>query len=605
MSKKDYKQGMADAMEAYESFGEKQEAATRRVAQEIGQTAKKVDQLGEKIGEVTDYIMDRERAELYRLNTPVDIADLDDAEKRVLLAVLYQLTADEDEVTEEQQNYVRAVQQYLKIYNPQTQIDLEAVENIEDISAQKAVLQAVLEFYYLGTHPKTYTDDQMDFLDCFQVNRKTRREISGHINAIVEAVGVKGLSEKYGFVAAQPKSEFASYQDNGRIPLKTADLCIQKMLHDRFDDGLHLLETQDYLVSFSCKKSGEQSDKYGFFRIGKQTGKIERIPIDIEKDFPVEQAMKLSYHIHGNMIYCIENEVNREKRGYSQLAAIDVANMTYQLLPFKFQVANYTAPVRFHISGDTSYIVIYTYNRLNNWRLMDRDSPYAYVLSKVFVMDLTQNNRIFSLEPNMVVRDAFLYDENIMLFGRKDNRVSIYKFDIKTRTETDMFPNAGSAFGQDSFIFSSFFNSKWTDDYEKAYLIKHMHKIREHYYFVIQKIEYEDKKSFAFCRLDEDYKVDDRALPKMTNLFDIECSFLKEWGPIILCDEYALDCSDKLKVYIYKTQETIYPVNSEARSAHILLGDYLYRKNNDGWYRANISEGLDNPQWEMAIFPEA
>lgn len=198
MSKKDYKKGMADAMEAYEAFGEKQENAIRHVGQEVEKTAQKVDKLGGKIGEIADYITDKEKAELYRLNTPVDIADLEDAEKRILLAVLYQLSADADEVTEEQQNYLRAVQQYLKIYNPQTEIDLSAVENIEDISAQKAVLQAVLEFFRLGAAPEELTEGQEDFLDYFQVNRRTRREIDGFIDAIVEAVGIKGLAEKYG-----------------------------------------------------------------------------------------------------------------------------------------------------------------------------------------------------------------------------------------------------------------------------------------------------------------------------------------------------------------------------------------------------------------------
>ena len=166
MSKKDYRQGMSDAMAAYEAFGEKQEAAIQHVGAEIEKAAGKVDKLGGKIGEIADYITDKEKAALYKLNTPVDIADLEDAEKRILLAVLYQLSADEDEVTEEQQNYVRAVQQYLKIYNPQTEIDLSAVENIEDISAQKAVLQSALEFFRLGTHPEDLTGEQEDFLDC-------------------------------------------------------------------------------------------------------------------------------------------------------------------------------------------------------------------------------------------------------------------------------------------------------------------------------------------------------------------------------------------------------------------------------------------------------
>ena len=154
MSKKDYKKGMSDAMEAYEAFSEKQEAATRHVAKQVNKVADKVDKLGGKIGEITTRITDHEKAALYRLNTPVDIADLGNQEKKMLVAILYQLASDETEVAEDQQNYIRAVQQYLSIFNPQTEIDLEVVEGIEDIPTQKAVLQAVLEFLYLGTHPK-------------------------------------------------------------------------------------------------------------------------------------------------------------------------------------------------------------------------------------------------------------------------------------------------------------------------------------------------------------------------------------------------------------------------------------------------------------------
>lgn len=251
MSKKDYKKGMADAMSAYEAFGEKQEAAIRYVGAEIEKTAGKVDKLGGKIGEIADYITDKEKAELYKLNTPVDIADLEDAEKRILVAVLYQLSADEDEVTEEQQNYVRAVQQYLKIYNPQTEIDLEAVENIEDISAQKAVLQAALEFFRLGTHPEELTEEQEDFLDCFQVNRRTRREIEGYIDAIVEAVGIQGLSEKYGFVANQP------WEDSEKVYCSSS--CRESSLASRivgFIEGLGMTGYSDAFAEYLITECG-------------------------------------------------------------------------------------------------------------------------------------------------------------------------------------------------------------------------------------------------------------------------------------------------------------------------------------------------------------
>lgn len=132
MSKKDYKQGAADAMAAYEAFGEKQETAIRHIGNQVEEVKSSIGGLNQNIQNISDYITDKEKAELYKLNTPVDIADLDDAEKRILLAVLYQLSTDDPEHTPQQENYVRAVQKYLEIHNPQTQIDLESVENIED-----------------------------------------------------------------------------------------------------------------------------------------------------------------------------------------------------------------------------------------------------------------------------------------------------------------------------------------------------------------------------------------------------------------------------------------------------------------------------------------
>ena len=189
MSKKDYKQGMADAMESYVPFGEKQEAAIRHVGDQVKQTADKVDKLGGKIGDLVDYISDREKAALYKLNTPVDIADMEDAEKRVLLAVLYQLSTNEEPTTSAQQNFIRAVQQYLKIYNPQTMIDLGAVENIDSSSAAQAILQTVLEFFYLGADLEETLEKYDDFLCCFHVSRMTEKRVYRNIEAIIEEIG--------------------------------------------------------------------------------------------------------------------------------------------------------------------------------------------------------------------------------------------------------------------------------------------------------------------------------------------------------------------------------------------------------------------------------
>lgn len=262
MSRKDYKKGMADAMEAYQAFSEKQEAATRHVAKQVEKVADNVDRLGGKIGEITNYITDQEKVLLYHLNTPMDIIDLGNQEKKMLVAILYQLASDEAEVTEEQQNYIRAVQQYLSIFNPQTEIDLEVVEDIEDISTQKAVLQAVLEFLYLGTHPKSYTEEQMDFLDCFQLNRKTRKEIMANIETMAEAVGKGGIAEKYGFVPAEDDEISLSYTDNGSVSAEVALWCAKGVKPIETQDYYCRLNTLDESATFNIihKRTGEQKD---------------------------------------------------------------------------------------------------------------------------------------------------------------------------------------------------------------------------------------------------------------------------------------------------------------------------------------------------------
>jgi len=600
MSKKDYKKGMSDAMEAYEAFSEKQEAATLHVAKQVSTVADKVDRLGGKIGEITTYITEQEKATLYRLNTPVDIADLDAAEKRVLLAILYQLFSDEEDPTEAQQNYVRAVQQYLKIHNPQTEINLEAIENVEDVSAQKAILQAVLEFNYLGPHPDTYTEDQMDFLDCFQVNRKTRREITGHIKTIVNTVGLVGLAEKYGVVEEQPSLGFADYKDNGRIPSSVADYCISLLDGEyklqRFRAGLYFLETSDYL--FYCRDMNDDEDcdekDNQFFRIGKATGKVEQIPLNAKNDFPFEYASELSYHIQGNMIYLMENKVDREKREYSQLIAVNVAELTYQLMPLKFPVKDYKVPVRFHLSGDKNCVVVYAY-LLMDYRHSRSDSDSRRPLSKVFVLDLTNGNRVFNIEPQMVIRDAFIHDGCIMLLGMKSDVVSLFKYDIKSGLETDILPQFSGAFSSLPLLPSL---GNWVNDYKRGYLIERMDVINSEHYFSIFNEEAGSSAHQSRCYLHLTSFKDDEDGGQITT-FRRKLSTNNYFGdmtPIVPINDCVLLCGEKPEMYDPAADKSVY---LDSASVYILLGDYLYKYAQSVWYKANVSNGWDSLQWEM------
>lgn len=575
MSKKDYKQGMSDVMAAYEAFGEKQEAAIRHVGAEIERTAGKVDKLGGKIGEIADYITDQEKAALYKLNTPVDIADLDDAEKRILLAVLYQLSADEDKVTAEQQNYVRAVQQYLKIYNPQTEIDLSAVENIEDISAQKAVLQSVLEFFRLGTHPEELTEEQEDFLDYFQVNRRTRREIDGFINAIVEAVGIKGLSEKYGFVAEQPRSEFAKYQDNGRIPEMVADACIAQFKDKDEDDytdddeeygvssvrdfenGRSFLETRDYIVFLRARSGTYGEEDYdlstdkeaGLFCIHKQSGKVERISLDYKKNAAFfDKWHYIGYCIVKNTIYFTNRKPSLDEK--VKILAVDVSEQAGRILAIPYTIQK---KARIHISANESYLMT---------AILETDGDsISMAPAKTYVVDLTQNDRIFVLTPGLAeVYDGFLWDGRFLFCGKKkkDSGTFLYQHDLEKKTLQKLSP-LGDMF-------------RWKDNLTTI----------DYLWCVDGSFDYwtscaEDKNSETFVGLLTD-----------GYLYTIE-----------LRGETCLEKHD------LRTKEEMFPFEGdEDASAYILLGDYLYRSNSNGWQKTNISNGWENLQWEIFRMPD-
>ena len=66
--KKMYKKGLADAMQAYEAFGKKQEAALNQMREEVRAGQKKLEtaltDLGEEIYGIYDYLTSQEKAAL-------------------------------------------------------------------------------------------------------------------------------------------------------------------------------------------------------------------------------------------------------------------------------------------------------------------------------------------------------------------------------------------------------------------------------------------------------------------------------------------------------------------------------------------------------------
>jgi hypothetical protein len=114
MSVKGFEEGMEAAAKPYE-------AKYQQYAEAFDRVKKEFDQNWKEATNVTDEILDdlkrRQNKILFRNNTQVDIKDLADYEKEILVATLYTLSKDYS--NEDQKGYIRAVQKYLEIKNPQ------------------------------------------------------------------------------------------------------------------------------------------------------------------------------------------------------------------------------------------------------------------------------------------------------------------------------------------------------------------------------------------------------------------------------------------------------------------------------------------------------
>lgn len=213
-NKKMYKKGLADAMQAYEGFSEKQQAALEQVRREVEAGTKELGSalagLGEELNGIYQYLTAKEKAALYHLDMPLDIKKMDLEEQQFLVAILYQLAENEGEkLTEYQKMYIRSVQRYLSITNPQTSAELTSVGDIDSLDIQKAFLQITLEFFYLQDGDEI-TDDQEEFLSNFSVNKKQSLAIENCVSRLYNAIGAQGIAEKFGIEADEQSSPEAT-----------------------------------------------------------------------------------------------------------------------------------------------------------------------------------------------------------------------------------------------------------------------------------------------------------------------------------------------------------------------------------------------------------
>lgn len=264
MFSKKYKKGMADAAKAYEAFGKKQEDALKHILEEVREGKRNLEDalkdLDGNINNLYDYLQSKEKANLYTVYTPFDIKDLDSEEKLFLLGALLSLVKD-NEPNENQQKFIRSIQKYLDIKELPFDVDPLAIENIENISSQKAIYQVVLEYLILQDGDSyDETSFQQEFLESFNLNSKTRATIANHVEIIYSATGAEGLAEKYGYEEEKECEEDTCKTSSQQVDhtQEAIELALT-YVKGNSDWNQIAAETDDYIVIFSDFYSVDKS----------------------------------------------------------------------------------------------------------------------------------------------------------------------------------------------------------------------------------------------------------------------------------------------------------------------------------------------------------
>lgn len=208
MSTKDFKRGMASGARP---FNDKFDQMSKQFSDTANNINTNINNIKETVNTVIDDVDSIQKKQIFDLNTKIDIKEhLDDAEKELLASILITLSNSGIANNEHQKKFVRSVISYIGIIEPQLGIDMSVIENVENLSSQKAILQVTMEFLFLGYGSFNFEEDYEEgLLEYFNVNKKGIREIKECINTIYTATGFEGIAEKYGFVAETVKDEEA------------------------------------------------------------------------------------------------------------------------------------------------------------------------------------------------------------------------------------------------------------------------------------------------------------------------------------------------------------------------------------------------------------
>ncbi len=220
MGRKDFNKGMEAGARPFED-------KFRQMGNQFHEFSDKMEQDMDRIKDTNEAILDEmdsmQKQQLYKLNTPVDILVLDKGDRETLLSLLFTLAETEENVSEYQQLFIRSVKKYLedmeddrkpKEWSVLKAGDWSIIDTIDGIDETKAIVQAVMEFLFLGygNHDE-YFGEYADLFGCFNLNQKGFKEIKERINNIYHAAGMRGIAENYGYVPEEGNEGDASMQN--------------------------------------------------------------------------------------------------------------------------------------------------------------------------------------------------------------------------------------------------------------------------------------------------------------------------------------------------------------------------------------------------------
>lgn len=223
MSIKDFKNGMAAGAKPFDAKFDQMSKHFSDIANNIDAN---FNNINDTVNTVIDDIESIQKKQIFDLNTKVDIKEqLDDVEKELLASILITISNNGVANNEYQKKFVRSVLSYIGIIELQLGIDMSRIENIDNLSSQRAILQVIMEFLFLGYGNFNFEEDyDENLLEYFNVNKKGLREIKQCINSIYVATGFEGIAEKYGFVVDDVQ-EVGEVQSDILLTYDGSDIC--------------------------------------------------------------------------------------------------------------------------------------------------------------------------------------------------------------------------------------------------------------------------------------------------------------------------------------------------------------------------------------------